>query len=124
MENKMKKLLIIAALVFAQNAQAADEVPSLLTAEAKTSTKVAKPAKTEKAKPAKQAKAAKPLTLQEQIAADAARDPYAEAPASPIKYQIKETVVTEGYEPPVAAEQMQPAKFTKMKNGNTVIRKW
>lgn len=106
----MNKLLIIAALVFAQNAQAADEIPSLLTAEANTTAQIQTPAKPARA-----------LTLQEQIAADAARDPYAETPATPIKYKINRITTTEGYIPPAAAEQMQPSKIFKMKKGNTVI---
>ena len=86
----MKKLLIIAALLLAQNAQATE--------------------------------ASKPLTLQQQIAIDAARDPYAETKNTPIKYQIKQTTTTEGYIPPAAAEQMRPAKYLKLKKGNTVIQ--
>jgi hypothetical protein len=88
----MNKLLLIAVLLLAQNAQATDH---------------AKPAKT--------------LTMQEQIAADAARDPYAETKREPIKYRINKTTTTEGFVPAPAAEQMQPSKIFKMKKGNTVV---
>lgn len=92
----MKKLLIIAAIAST----------TVLTSNAADAT---------------QMKSKQNLTMQEQIRLDAQRDPYAEAAAiSPIV--IRETIITEGYIAPEAAEHMQPSKYFELRNGNTIVR--
>lgn len=66
--------------------------------------------------------AEKTPTLAEQIAADAARDPYAETQKQPLRYELEETTIIEGYQPPAAAEFMQPSKVFKVQNGNIVVK--
>jgi hypothetical protein len=110
----MNKLLIIAALLVSAQAQAADEVPSVLTAEAKIETPMTK----EEAATAQK----EHLTLQEKIAADAARDPYFEREIFPEAAAAEKTIIFEDYQEPAAAREMQPSKIFKLKNGNTVVQ--
>lgn len=65
--------------------------------------------------------AASAMTLQEQIAADSVRDPYAEAPSIADVIEIEEVITIEGYIEPKAAEQMKPSKIFKLDHGNTVV---
>jgi hypothetical protein len=109
----MNKLVIIAALMLSAQAHAADEVPSVLTAEAE----IKIPMTAEEAAIAQK----EHMTLQEKIAADAARDPYFEREIFPEAVTPEKTLILEETIPPVAAHEMQPSKIFKMKKGNIVI---
>lgn len=100
----MNKLLIIAAIISATTAtaaQAADIKVPMTKEEAAIAQK-------------------EHLTLQEQIRRDAQRDPYAESVNTTT--QIQGVIVTEEIIEPAAADHMQPSRvFGIDKKGNTVI---
>ena len=95
----MNKLLIIAALMFSTQANAAEIDVEMTQKEAAV-------AQHER------------MTLQEQIAADAARDPYSEDRQLNLtgEYRVDEYIL------PVAAREMQPSRVFELKNGNTIVR--
>lgn len=61
------------------------------------------------------------MTLQQKIAADSQRDPYAEAGNSN-KLVFEEIDVVEEFIEPKAAEQMKPSKIFKLEKGNTIVK--
>jgi hypothetical protein len=103
----MKKLSLIAAILVSQTFALSAQAGTLSTSGSAEATAP---------------KAAKPLNIHQQVELDAQRDPYAETTKQPIRYELQETTVIEGYQAPAAAASMQPSKVFKVKNGNIVVK--